>query len=158
VARLADGFHFIGTVEAYAEYAEAMRRHGRDPLSIPVYDSRECWAAENSEQAWQEAREHLFYSYSRYAAWDAAADAADGRPPAEAPAATPEGMRARGGTMLFVGDPGEITAMFRRRLQEVPLTGTIMRLPPGMEHRKVLRFMELIAREVMPHFADKSGA
>jgi alkanesulfonate monooxygenase SsuD/methylene tetrahydromethanopterin reductase-like flavin-dependent oxidoreductase (luciferase family) len=156
VARLADGFHFIGTSEAYTAYVEAMRRHGRDPLSIPVYDSRECWVAEDSRLAWQEAREHLFYSYSRYAAWDAAADAADGRPATDAPATTPEAMRARGGTMLFVGDPGEIVAMFKRRLEEVPITGTIMRVPPGMEHRKVLRCMELVARDVMPHFANHS--
>jgi len=56
VARLADGFHFVGTPEVYAEYAAAMRRHGRDLRSSPVYDSREFWMAENAAQAWQEAR------------------------------------------------------------------------------------------------------
>ena len=121
-------------------------------MSIPVYDSREFWIAEDSALAWQEAKEHLFYSYSHYAAWGAAADAADGRPSTAAPGTTPEEMRQRTGTMLFIGDPAEIVVLFKQRLEEVPLTGTIMRVPPGMEHRKVLRCMELVAREVMPHF------
>jgi alkanesulfonate monooxygenase SsuD/methylene tetrahydromethanopterin reductase-like flavin-dependent oxidoreductase (luciferase family) len=154
VARLADGFHFVGTPEVYAEFAEAMQRYGRDPLSIPLYDSREFWIAEDSERAWQEAKDHLFYSYSTYAAWRAAAAAADGISSTEVPFATPEEMRQREGHMLFLGDPGEIVTRFKQRLAEVPLTGTIMRVPPGMEHRKVLKCMELVARDVMPHFAD----
>lgn len=154
VARVADGFHFVGTPQVYAEYAAAMQRHGRDPRSIPIYDSREFWVAETAELAWQEANEHLFYSYSNYADWRAAADAADGRPPGPAPWATPEEMRNREGHMLFLGDPEEIVTKFKQRQAEVPITGTIMRVPPGMEHRKVLRCMELVARDVMPHFAD----
>jgi alkanesulfonate monooxygenase SsuD/methylene tetrahydromethanopterin reductase-like flavin-dependent oxidoreductase (luciferase family) len=54
----------------------------------------------------------------------------------------------------FVGTPEEIVAMLKQRLGEVPITGTIMRVPPGMEHQKGLRCMELVAREVMPHFVD----
>lgn len=154
VARLADGFHFVGTPEVYAEYAEATRRHGRDPLSIPIYDSREFWVAETAEQAWQEARDHLFYSYSNYAAWGAAANAADGRPPDPAPWSTPEEMREREGHMLFLGDPADVVAKFKQRQADVPTTGTIMCVPPGMEHRKVLKCMELVARDVMPHFAN----
>jgi hypothetical protein len=110
--------------------------------------------AEEAAQAWQEAREHLFYSYSTYAAWGAAADAADGRPTTDVPGTTPEEMRQRTGTMLFIGNPEEIVALFKQRLEAVPLTGTIMRVPPGMEHRQVLRCMELVAQEVMPHFVD----
>lgn len=156
VARMADGFHFQGGADVYAEYAEAMRRHGRDPLSIPVFDSRDFWVAEDSERAWQQSREHLFYSYSRYATWGAEAAEADGIPQtARRPvASTPEEMRERAGSGLFVGDPEEIVSMFRRRQEEVPITGTIMRVPPGMEHQSILRFMELVAREVMPHFED----
>ncbi len=154
VARLADGFHFAGTREVYAEYAEAMQRYGRDPLSIPLYDSREFWTAEDSERAWLEAKDHLFYSYSNYAAWRAAAAEADGIPSTEVPFGTPEEMRQREGHMLFLGDPGEIVTMFKQRQADVPLTGTIMRVPPGMAHRKVLKCMQLVAREVMPHFAD----
>jgi alkanesulfonate monooxygenase SsuD/methylene tetrahydromethanopterin reductase-like flavin-dependent oxidoreductase (luciferase family) len=154
VARLADGFHYVGAPQVYAEYAAAMRRYGRDPQSIPVYDSRECWVAEDSAQAWQEAREHLFYSYTHYAAWRAAADAADAYTSPEVPGTTPEEMRQRAGTMLFLGNPAELVTLFKQRQAAAPITGTIMRVPPGMEHKKVLRCMELVAREVMPHFAD----
>jgi alkanesulfonate monooxygenase SsuD/methylene tetrahydromethanopterin reductase-like flavin-dependent oxidoreductase (luciferase family) len=173
VARMADGFHFVGTPEVYADYAAAMQRHGRDPLSIPVYDSRECWVGEDSELAWQEAKDHLFYSYSYYTSWGAAADAADagsstgetatprrwmsermGEAAQTGPGTTPEEMRQRAGTMLFVGNPEEIVAMFKQRLEDVPINGTIMRVPPGMDHQKVLRCMELVAREVVPHFRD----
>ena len=54
----------------------------------------------------------------------------------------------------FIGTPEEIVAMFKQHLEEVPLTGTIMQVPPGIEHQRVLRCMELVAREVMPHFVD----
>jgi len=154
VARMADGFHYVGAVSSYRAYEEAMRRNGRDPRSIPVYDSRDFWCAEDSEQAWQEAREHLFYSSSNYARWGAEAAEADGHPLTGEPPATPEEMRERAGTMLFVGDPGEIVELFRERQAETPIDGTIMRIPPGMDHDKVLKQMELIAAEVMPHFAD----
>ena len=102
--------------------------------------------------AWQEAKEHLFYSYSHYAARGAAAAAADGSLSTDAPGTTPEEMRERAGTMLFMGDPGEIVTMFKQLLEEVPITCTIRRVPPGMEHQKVLRCMELVVREGMPDF------
>ena len=126
----------------------------RNFIYIPLYDSREFWVAEDAERAWQEAKDHLFYSYSTYAAWRAAAAEADGISSTEVPFATPEEMRQREGHMLFLGDLGDIVSLFKRRLADVPLTGTIMRVPPGMEHRKVLKCMELVARDVMPHFAD----
>ena len=63
-------------------------------------------------------------------------------------------MRQRAGTMLFLGNPSELVTLFKQRQAEAPIAGTIMRVPPGMEHKKVLRCMELVAREVMPHFAD----
>lgn len=154
VALMGDGFHYVGAPASYALYEEAMRRNGRDPRSIPVFDSRDFWCAEDSDQAWAEAREHLFYSSSNYAKWGAEAAEADGRPLTGTPAQTPEEMRERGGPMLFVGDPGEIIEKFEARLAEVPIDGTIMRVPPGMDHDKVLRQMELLAKEVVPHFTD----
>ena len=154
MARLADGFHFVGTPEVYAEYAEALQRRGRDPQSIPIYDSREFWVAETAEQAWEEAKDHLFYSYSNYAVWRAAADVADGRPPGPAPWSTPEDMLKREEHMLFLGDPADVVSKFKQRQAKVPITDTIMRAPPGMEHHKVFKCMELVARDVMPYFSD----
>jgi hypothetical protein len=94
------------------------------------------------------------HSYTHYAAWKAAADAADAHTSTEVAGTTPEEMRQRAGTMLFLGNPPELVTLFKQRQEEAPITGTIMRVPPGMEHKKVLRCMELVAREVMPHFAD----
>ena len=47
VARLGDGFHFVGGRTVYDLYAAAMQRHGRDPRAIPVYDSRDFWLGED---------------------------------------------------------------------------------------------------------------
>lgn len=155
IARSADGFHFVGSREVYDGYARAMLAHGRDPRSIPVYDSRDFWVGEDGEQAWEESREHLHYSTRLYAEWGADAARADGvdtsrlRPPP----ATPEEMRERADLSgPFVGTPDQAVDFFRRRQQEVPIDGTIMRMPPGIDHQKALRYMELMAAEVLPRF------
>lgn len=155
VARSADGYHFVGQRQAYDRYAEAMVREGRDPRSIPVFDSRDFWIGGDSERAWAESREHIFYSTRLYAQWGADAARADGVAPSmirEAPE-TPEAVRANADSSgPFVGDPGQAVEFFRRRQEEVPIAGTIMRMPPGIEHKKALNYMELMAKEVLPHF------
>jgi len=157
IARFADGFHYVGGAAIYDAYAQAMLRAGRDPRSIPVYDSRDFWVAEDGEQAWEQSREHIFYSYRRYAEWGAEAAAADGAQLERrfAPAATPEQMRAQADLSgPFVGDPEQAVDFFRRRQAEVPIDGTIMRMPPGIDHRLALRYMELMARSVLPRFRE----
>ncbi len=135
-ARYGDGFHGWD-VKAFVE---AMRRHGRDPSSVPIAESRDIYVAENEEQAWEESKDHLFYVASLYREWGEA-----DRP--GAPALTYESLR----RSTFIGNPEQIVAMYRRRMEQYPeFTHSILRVPAGMEHKKVLRFMELFAREVMP--------
>ena len=155
IARSADGYHFVGNREVYDSYARAMVAHDRDPRSIPVYDSRDFWVGEDAERAWEEAREHLYYSTKLYAQWGAEAAIADGVDPTQVakPPETPEEMRERAGLGgPFVGTPDQAVDFFRRRQREVPIDGTIMRMPPGMEHRKILDYLELMAKEVLPQF------
>ena len=53
----------------------------------------------------------------------------------------------------FIGNPEQIVGLYKARLKRYPqFTHSILRVPAGMEHKKVLRFMELFAREVMPEF------
>jgi alkanesulfonate monooxygenase SsuD/methylene tetrahydromethanopterin reductase-like flavin-dependent oxidoreductase (luciferase family) len=152
VARLGDGFHFVGGPQVYEGYADAMRRHDRDPRSIPVYDSRDFWLGEDDASAWDESREHLYHSYLNYARWGAEAAVADGREPGPAPAATPEEMRER--SELFVGGPERIIELFEQRLREAPIDGTIMRMPPGIDHDLAVSLMTRVAEHVVPHFSD----
>ena len=152
VARLGDGFHFVGGPKVYEAYADAMRRHDRDPRSIPVYDSRDFWLGEDDASAWEESREHLYHSYLQYAQWGAEAAIADGREPGPVPAASPEAMREQ--TEVFVGGPRRIVDLFEQRLGEVPIDGTIMRMPPGIDHDLAVSLMRRVAEHVVPHFSD----
>ena len=154
IGRSADGYHFQGGRDVYDAYAKAMAANNRDPRSIPVYDSREFWVGETPEQAWEDSKDHLFYSTQVYTGFGVEAALADGVEPPKVPE-TPEEMRERtdstGGA--FIGTPDEAVSFFRRRQEEVPIDGTTMRMPPGMDHQKVLKYLELMSKEVMPHFS-----
>jgi alkanesulfonate monooxygenase SsuD/methylene tetrahydromethanopterin reductase-like flavin-dependent oxidoreductase (luciferase family) len=145
VARMGDGFHMSG---GYDEYLNAMTQHGRDPFSIPIAESRDVYVAESAEQAWSECRDHFLHSSANYGDWFG--EAADLPGDAVRYSTAPEAMRER----LFVGTPEDVVERYRERLQTTRISHSIMRIPPGMEHGRVLRFMELFAREVMPKFRD----
>ncbi len=147
-ARLGDGFHGFST----REFVNAMKRNGRDPSSVPLAESRDIYVAENEEQAWAEGKDHIFYVSSLYRTWGDEAGVADGSPAPARGALTLEEMR-RG---LFIGNPEQVAKMYEKRIAEAPeFTHSILRVPVGMEHKKVLRFMELFAKEVMPQFQDR---
>jgi alkanesulfonate monooxygenase SsuD/methylene tetrahydromethanopterin reductase-like flavin-dependent oxidoreductase (luciferase family) len=134
-----------------------MKKYGRDPRSIPVFDSRDFWVSEDAEQGWEDVREHIFYSYSKYAEWGAAAADADGVPvdKRHEPATTPEEMRSISDLSgPFVGNPEQAVDFYRRRQAEVPINGTILRIPPGIAHEKIVKYLELLAAEVLPKLAD----
>lgn len=157
VAREADGFHYVGGAGVYDQFASAMRKYGRDPASIPVFDSRDFWVSEDAEQGWEDAREHIFYSYSKYAEWGAAAAVADGAniDKRHEPATTPEEMRSMADLSgPFVGTPEQAVDFYRRRQAEVPISGTILRIPPGIDHEKVVKYLELLSAEVLPQLAE----
>jgi hypothetical protein len=64
-------------------------------------------------------------------------------------------MRERAGSAgPFVGTPDQAVDFFRRRQQDVPIDGTIMRMPPGMEHQQALGYLELMSKEVLPAFSE----
>ena len=152
VARLGDGYHFVGGRSIYQTYADAMRGAGRDPRSIPVYDSRDFYLGEDDQRAWEESREHIFHSYSGYAQWGREAAEADGNELGPEPAESPEAMREQ--TDVWVGGPETIIAKFEERLAQVPIDGTIMRMPPGIDHDRAVQLMTRVAERVLPHFRD----
>ena len=152
VARLGDGYHFVGGRSIYQTYADAMRRAGRDPRSIPVYDSRDFYLGEDDQRAWEESREHIFHSYSGYAQWGREAAEADGNEIGPEPAESPEAMREQ--TDVWVGGPETIIAKFEERLAQVPIDGTVMRMPPGIDHDRAVQLMTRVAERVLPHFRD----
>ncbi len=157
VAREADGFHYVGGATVYDQFAAAMKKYGRDPESIPVFDSRDFWVSEDAEQGWEDAREHIFYSYSKYAEWGAAAADADNVPmdKRHESASTPEEMRSMSDLSgPFVGNPEQAVDFYRRRQAEVPINGTILRIPPGMAHEKIVKYLELLATEVLPKLEE----
>ena len=151
VARLADGFHMVGGANVYEAFRAAMLRNNRDPKSIPVYDSRDFWLGEDDASAWEESREHLYHSYLHYAQWASEAAIADGRKPYAQPASTPEEMR--DGSEIFVGGPERIVDLFKQRLKEVPLDGTIIRMPPGIDHKRAIQLLQRVKEYLFPEFS-----
>ena len=120
-----------------------MERHGRDPRSLPIAESRDIYVAENEEQAWEEGKDHLHYVASLYREWGEA----DRQGSAPLPPLTYDELR----RTTFIGNPEQIVGLYKARIERYPeFTHSILRVPAGMEHKKVLRFMELFAREVMP--------
>ena len=139
VARYGDGFHGWDV----KEFVAAMERHGRDPRSVPIAESRDIYVAETEEQAWEEGKDHLHYVASLYREWGEA----DRQDPAPLPPLTYDELR----RTTFIGNPEQIVGLYKTRIERYPeFTHSILRVPAGMEHKKVLRFMELFAREVMP--------
>lgn len=152
VARLGDGFHFVGGRTVYDLYADAMQRHGRDPRAIPVYDSRDFWLGEDDTSAWEESREHIYHSYLGYAQWGREAAEADGNAAGPEPAASPEAMRTE--TDVWIGGPDRIIEKFEQRLSRVPIDGTILRMPPGIDHDRAVAHMHRVAETLLPRFSD----
>lgn len=161
VARMGDGWHGGGGPAEYEVFAAAMRKHGREPSSIPFAESRDVWVAEDSDRAWRECQEYFSYTQAEYGKWfSAAGDLPADRNRATAPFAAAGGAAGRSGEgaptdlrsagAVWAGNPDEIIAMYRRRMAEVPITHSIMRLPSSVDSKTVMGFMRLFAKSVMP--------
>ena len=153
------GFNLLGTIgpDPAIPYVKALREHGREPADYSIAQLRAVYVAKTADQAWEEAGEHLHYMMINYASWlaeakDAAGDdrvwqIRDARELRESPYA--EG--------LMVGTPEDCARKIERFRKDYACTHFIMVTQfAGLDPRKGLRSMELFAKEVMPHFRDRS--
>jgi len=133
---------------------------GRDPLSLDFPMNWQIHLADSTAEALATAAEPLAWhyrrvlrlvprgpdaprGYERYAELAAATEEAGGP--------TLDGLRESGA--VYVGDPAGLAAEIETLRQETGLQHLIcwMRFG-GLAHEKVLRSLELLAREVMPRF------
>jgi alkanesulfonate monooxygenase SsuD/methylene tetrahydromethanopterin reductase-like flavin-dependent oxidoreductase (luciferase family) len=157
-------FTNLGTVaEAYAGYRQKMQEYGHDPDALDQPLSVRTFVAPTDEEAKAETK-HVVWFYHLLATL---LPGAPGRPlpssgydsyprdPAMLSRITVEDVWERG---TCFGSPERVTELMKRYMRETGTTSfmTQMRIG-GLEHKKVLRSMELFAREVMPALREEEA-
>ncbi len=127
----------------------ALFRQSRVQAALPLAQElpliRELFIAEDRKTALQEARPYLEQKYKTYSRWgqDKAMPGEDFNLSFE------ELIRDR----FIIGDPADCIRQIERYRRRLGLTHLLLRMQwPGMEQPQVLRAIELLSKEVIPHF------
>ncbi len=128
-------------------YLDALAETGKDASQVEFPLRREAYVAEESERAWEEAREPMLYNYQEYLDWGHLVDD-EGRP-VKRGAEAMENLRRR----FIVGSPSDCIRQIRRYQEELGTTSIHFRIQfPGLDHDKILNSIRLLGEEVLPHF------
>ena len=128
-------------------YLDALAETGKDASQVEFPLRREAYVAEESKQAWEEAREPMLYNYQEYLDWGHLVDD-EGRP-VKRGAEAMENLRRR----FIVGSPSDCIRQIRRYQEELGTTSIHFRIQfPGLDHGKILNSIRLLGEEVLPHF------
>lgn len=144
------GCHFMPDaympVEHYATYREALAEAGHDPAAFRTAINPTVYVAEDSQQAWDDVKEHVLYQFNQYREWFAAG----GKEPAAIASHPDELPRDR----YLIGTPDEVSAKIEELYAREPFHRLFFwaRLP-GLSQELSQRSLELFASEVMPRFA-----
>ena len=155
-------FSDLGTVaEAYRGYAEKMRELGRDPDAQDQPFSVRTFVADTDEEARAEAK-HVVWFYHLLATL---LPGAQGRPrppagyenyprdPSALSKVTEDDVWERG---TAFGSPERVVEQMKRYMREAGATSFMSQMRiGGLEHKKVLRSMELFAKYVMPALREE---
>ncbi|MEW6299860.1 MAG: LLM class flavin-dependent oxidoreductase [Thermodesulfobacteriota bacterium] len=152
------GCHLMGTgeVEQQRAYDRALAQHGRKPEDFFIAQLRWVYVAENREKAWDDVEAHLHYLFtSAFPLLKEAGDLRADRTMREPPG--PKDLRKIDPTIPggapIVGSPEDCVRAIERYRRETRITHLAMGMHlPGLAPGKVLRSLELFAREVMPRF------
>ena len=128
-------------------YLDALAETGKDASQVEFPLRREAYVAEESERAWEEAREPMLYNYQEYLDWGHLVDD-EGRP-VKRGAEAMENLRQR----FIVGSPDDCIRQIKRYQEELGTTSMHFRIQfPGLDHGKILNSIRLLGEEVLPHF------
>ena len=128
-------------------YLDVLAETGKDASQVEFPLRREAYVAEESERAWEEAREPMLYNYQEYLDWGHLVDD-EGRP-VKRGAEAMENLRRR----FIVGSPDDCIRQIRRYQEELGTTSIHFRIQfPGLDHDKILNSIRLLGEEVLPHF------
>ena len=153
------GYHLLATLgpDPAVPYVKALRDCGRNPSDYSIAQARTVYVAKSAEQAWDEAGEHLHYMMRDYASWLGEAMDAPGDERTWLVRNTRELRESRLAQRLMIGTPEDCVAKIERFRQAYACTHLIMATQlPGLDPHNGLRSLELFAKEVMPHFRDRS--
>ncbi|MCH7553573.1 MAG: LLM class flavin-dependent oxidoreductase [Chloroflexi bacterium] len=154
-ARLADSF--VPTHPSFmAAYRDELRRLGKDPGPEPPADAPRTpmflHVAHDTDAAWARIAPHALYETNEYARFLASDPSAPYQTATDA-----EQLRASGAYVVLT--PEETVALGKRLEAALgPAAGLSFHpLMGGMPHELGQKSLELVAREVMPHFQDSEG-
>jgi alkanesulfonate monooxygenase SsuD/methylene tetrahydromethanopterin reductase-like flavin-dependent oxidoreductase (luciferase family) len=154
------GFHFLNGGAAHSAniYDEALRANGRDPRDYNIAAMRIVYVAPSRDQAWEIAARPTYHMASLYRQW---VQEAKGAPDQQAPIPSAEEMiRTQSFTFYgedaIVGTPEDVIEQIEDYRSRGRVTHLVCALPlPGMPPEHIRSGMELMAREVMPHFRQE---
>ncbi|MBI2862148.1 MAG: LLM class flavin-dependent oxidoreductase [Chloroflexi bacterium] len=131
----------------YQLYAQALAEYGHDIREMEVAIAPVVYVAEDDRQAWEDVKEHLFYQYRMYRAWNV--EGGHGAEYGPALANADELPRQN----YLIGSPESCRRGLERILEAMPATEVFFwAMLPGVDPAKARASFTLFAREVMPHF------
>jgi probable F420-dependent oxidoreductase len=147
-ARLGDGWLAGGSGEQeYAEYARALRAHGKEPGQAEIVQSRVVFVAHDPELAWREISNGLLHQHNMYSDWydeGGGTVASISRRRLSDPEQLPR-------ERFVIGTPDQCVQEVRRFHEMVPFTHfAFWAQLPGVDPNRSLESMRLFATEVMP--------
>lgn len=148
------GCHFMPDaympVEHYATYRQALAEAGHDPGAFRTAINPTVYVAEDSQQAWDDVKDHVLYQFNRYREWFAAGG--------DAPAATVDHPDELPRDRYLIGTPDEVSAKIEALHAREPFHRLFfwVRLP-GLSQELSQRSLELFASEVMPRFGGRGA-
>jgi alkanesulfonate monooxygenase SsuD/methylene tetrahydromethanopterin reductase-like flavin-dependent oxidoreductase (luciferase family) len=162
------GFNFLcgGHTDPAIEYAEALRRHGRDPQDYRVAGMRVIYVAPTREQAWEIAARAVHHTAACYLQWYVE----ENDDPAGAYAEMMRSMSSVDeileqqsfnffGEESLVGTPEDVIPKIEEYVTRGGITDLVCALPlGGISTEDIRAGMELFAREVIPHLQEAGGA
>ena len=124
-------------------YKDALNESGNSlPDDMPMM--RELYVAEDREVAFYESRSYLESKYQAYAQWGQ-----DKALPGNESFSVPFEELSR--DRFLIGTPDDVVKEIKRYEERLGINNMIFRMQwPGMEHEKVMKQLDLIARYVIP--------
>jgi alkanesulfonate monooxygenase SsuD/methylene tetrahydromethanopterin reductase-like flavin-dependent oxidoreductase (luciferase family) len=154
------GFHYLngGVARSSQMYDEALHAHGRQPQDYQIAGMRPLYVAASREQAWEIAAAPLRHMALHYVRWTAEAKGVpDFEKAASSLPTVDEIIRSQSfdffGEDAIVGNPKDAIEQIEDYRSRGRLTDLVCALPlPGMAPAEIRAGMEMLARDVIPHF------
>jgi alkanesulfonate monooxygenase SsuD/methylene tetrahydromethanopterin reductase-like flavin-dependent oxidoreductase (luciferase family) len=141
----------VGAAVLQQDYETALREHGHSVADAKILQLHWGHVAATTEEAWDEASPHLHHMMSVYQDFANASGGQGGPQPGQVPPV--EDLRKPGQRLMFrpaVGDADAVARVLNHSLGRTPTTHLAMGMLPGMDPRRMTRFVERLVEDVVP--------